>query len=211
MNFIIDKTKYTVKPDGTGDVVTFIFWSATKTDQSVTANIVNRGTPVTEDPLASKPYETVTEQDCIDYLNAHEDLAGIEAQLDALIANIETPTVGVGRPWQDEFPLWAINVAYAVDDVAIYQNIGYQVIQAHTSQSQWAPPVTPALWKVYVPPSEGPQPWVQPTGSQDAYPIGSQVTHDYQGQGVHLYTSLVDANVWEPGTDPGLWQDEGPY
>jgi hypothetical protein len=37
--------------------------------------------------------------------------------------------------------------------------------------------------------------WVQPTGAQDAYPIDAVVLHNGKD-----WISLVDANVWEPGT-----------
>ena len=41
----------------------------------------------------------------------------------------------------------------------------------------------------------GPQPWVQPTGSSDAYPAGATVTHN----GQTWDNSHGDGNVWEPG------------
>lgn len=43
--------------------------------------------------------------------------------------------------------------------------------------------------------------WVQPTGAHDAYNIGDNVTH--QG---YRFTSLINANIWEPGTDPRWWE-----
>ena len=65
-------------------------------------------------------------------------------------------------------------------------------MQAHTTQSDWTPDVTPALW-VIVSLEEWPD-WVQPTGSHDAYSKGAKVTHNSK-----KWTSDVDANVWEPG------------
>lgn len=44
-------------------------------------------------------------------------------------------------------------------------------------------------------PPDGPQPWVQPAGSQDAYPAGSVVTHN----GATWANTHGDGNVWEPG------------
>lgn len=38
------------------------------------------------------------------------------------------------------------------------------------------------------------QPWVQPTGAHDAYPLGTKVTHNGK-----TWTSATAANVWEPG------------
>ena len=37
-------------------------------------------------------------------------------------------------------------------------------------------------------------PWVQPTGAHDAYPLGVTVTHEGK-----TWESLTPANVWEPG------------
>jgi hypothetical protein len=45
------------------------------------------------------------------------------------------------------------------------------------------------------PPSEGPAPWVQPTGAQDAYPLGATVTHN----GQTWENTGSPANVWAPG------------
>ena len=90
------------------------------------------------------------------------------------------------------FPKWEVGVSYNNNDRIRYNNILYKCVQAHTSQSDWAPDITPALWtKVSV--EEFPE-WVQPTGSQDAYNVGDKVSHNEKH-----WTSTVDANVWEPG------------
>lgn len=56
-------------------------------------------------------------------------------------------------------------------------------------------------WKPLVVEGENP-PWVQPTGSHDAYSEGDKVLH--KGE---TFESLVDNNVWEPGAvgSEGLW------
>ncbi|WP_394843852.1 glycosyl hydrolase [Pendulispora brunnea] len=41
---------------------------------------------------------------------------------------------------------WAAGVAYSVGKVVLYNGSAYQCIQAHTSQADWTPPATPALW-----------------------------------------------------------------
>lgn len=49
------------------------------------------------------------------------------------------------------FDFWAVGVAYAVGDVRRYTDEKlYRVLQAHTSQADWTPDVTPALWEVIV-------------------------------------------------------------
>ena len=106
----------------------------------------------------------------------------------------ETALTGV-----ELFPMWAIGRAYAVDDRVQYGGILYKCVQAHTSQADWTPDATPALW-VAVSIEEYPE-WVQPTGAHDAYNIGDIVS--YNGT---LYISLIDANVWSPEGYPAGWE-----
>lgn len=90
------------------------------------------------------------------------------------------------------YPAWQTGTAYAVNDRIRHNSILYRCVQAHTSQADWTPDATPALWTV-VSLDEWPE-WVQPTGAQDAYAKGDKVSHD----GKH-WISEVDGNVWEPG------------
>ena len=89
------------------------------------------------------------------------------------------------------FPAWVIGKAYAVNDRTQYNGTLYKCIQAHTSQNDWMPSATPALWKT-VSLDEYPE-WVQPTGAHDAYNIGDKVT--YNGQ---HYVCTSNANVYAP-------------
>ena len=89
------------------------------------------------------------------------------------------------------FPAWVVGKAYAVNDRAQYNGALYKCVQAHTSQADWAPDATPALWKT-VSIDEYPE-WVQPTGAHDAYNIGDKVT--YNGQ---HYVCTSNANVYAP-------------
>ena len=97
------------------------------------------------------------------------------------------------------FPAWVVGKAYAVNDRAQYNGILYKCVQAHTSQSDWMPSATPALWKT-VSVDEYPE-WVQPTGAHDAYNIGDKVSYN----GKH-YISTIDANTYAP--DVYGWQLE---
>lgn len=90
------------------------------------------------------------------------------------------------------FPAWAAETAYTVDQRIEYDGTLYRCVQSHTSQANWTPPDTPALW-VVVSLEEWPE-WVQPLGAQDAYANGAKVTHNGK-----RWTSDVDGNVWEPG------------
>ena len=97
------------------------------------------------------------------------------------------------------FPAWVVGKAYAVNDRAQYNGTLYKCVQAHTSQSDWTPDATPALWKT-VSIDEYPE-WVQPTGAHDAYNIGDKVT--YNGK---RYVCTSNANVYAP--DVYGWQLE---
>ena len=112
----------------------------------------------------------------------------------AITLDDETALTGV-----ELFPAWVVGKAYVVNDRAQYNGTLYKCIQAHTSQADWAPDATPALWKT-VSIDEYPE-WVQPTGAHDAYNIGDKVT--YNGQ---HYVCTSDGNVYAP--DVYGWQLE---
>ena len=112
----------------------------------------------------------------------------------AVTLDDETALTGV-----ELFPAWVIGKAYAVNDRTQYNGTLYKCVQAHTSQSDWMPSATPALWKT-VSVDEYPE-WVQPTGAHDAYNIGDKVT--YNGQ---HYVCTSNANVYAP--DVYGWQLE---
>ena len=90
------------------------------------------------------------------------------------------------------FEEWQTDTKYEVGDRRQYNGLLYRCVQAHTSQADWTPDVTPALcvrtWTDSFPE------WVQPTGAHDAYAKGSKVSHN----GKH-WESDIDANTYEPG------------
>ena len=99
------------------------------------------------------------------------------------------------------FPQWVVEHAYVVGERLQYNGVLYRVVQAHTSQADWAPDKTPALF-VFVSLDEWPE-FVQPTGAHDAYNKGDKVTFN----GKH-YISLIDANVYSPAVYPAGWQEQ---
>jgi hypothetical protein len=99
------------------------------------------------------------------------------------------------------FPQWVTGHAYVVDERLQYKNVLYRVIQAHTSQADWPPDITPALFAI-VSLDEWPE-FVQPTGAHDAYKKGDKVTFE----GKH-YISLIDGNVYSPAAYPAGWQEQ---
>jgi hypothetical protein len=68
----------------------------------------------------------------------------------------------------------------------------YECVIGHKTQSDWAPDVTPNLWKV-ISLEEWPL-WIRPTGAHDAYAKDAQVTWNDEH-----WISDYDANIWEPG------------
>jgi hypothetical protein len=94
---------------------------------------------------------------------------------------------------------WRVDIVYSIGDKFIYDSQLYKVVQAHTSQSDWLPNSTPALYTKYVPAGVI-APWVQPTGAQDAYMIGDKVS--FEGSN---YESVIDNNVWSPTIYPAGW------
>ncbi len=68
----------------------------------------------------------------------------------------------------------------------------YKVIQPHTTQLDWKPDQTPALYLEVFPIEVIPN-WVQPTGAHDVYNIGDKVIYN-----TFTWKSNVNNNVWEP-------------
>ena len=101
------------------------------------------------------------------------------------------------------FPVWAVGTAYSVNDRIRYNGKLYRVVQDHTSQSDWTPDATPALYTEVAFPGEIPV-WKQPTGAQDAYNKGDKV--HYPTKDDPIYESLIDANIWSPEAYPAGWQ-----
>lgn len=100
----------------------------------------------------------------------------------------------------DDFKEYSVGSFYIVGDIFALNNQLYQVLQAHTSQEDWEPNKTPALYKPIAPLTVIPE-WVQPTGAHDAYGIGDRVIFE----GV-VYESLINGNTWSPKAYPGGWK-----
>ena len=102
------------------------------------------------------------------------------------------------------FPTWKPGAAYSVDERIRYGEKLYRCVQAHTSQSDWMPDVTPALWTEVAKPGEIPV-WKQPSGAQDAYQKGDRVW--YPEKNTTVYESTIDNNVWNPADYPQGWME----
>ena len=96
---------------------------------------------------------------------------------------------------------WIAGEQVQVRTQRTYGGVIYECLQAHVTQGDWTPPVTPALWKVVVVIPTTPV-WVRPTGAQDAYALDALATHNGR-----VWKSLMNANTYEPGVI-GSWRDQ---
>lgn len=94
------------------------------------------------------------------------------------------------------FPAWQADTLYRADERLRYGDKLYRVVQDHTSQADWTPDLTPALYTEVAEPGTIPV-WRQPTGAQDAYMVGDKVR--YPDEDGDVWVSTTDNNVWEPG------------
>ena len=91
------------------------------------------------------------------------------------------------------YPVWEDDVAYAVGERILYNDVLYKVLQAHTSQADWTPDVSASLFtKVLIPDENVIPEWDQPD-STNPYMSGDKVSHNGSN-----WVSIVDNNVWEP-------------
>lgn len=108
------------------------------------------------------------------------------------------------------YPVWQVGRAYKVGDIFSYGMNGvgdpqlYKVVQAHTSQADWIPGQgTDSIYDAFGLDESGYPVWSAPAGAHDCFNKGDIVSYNNV-----LYISLVNGNVWEPGTSgtESLWQ-----
>lgn len=99
------------------------------------------------------------------------------------------------------FDPWTVGETVAADARRYFKAKVYKCIQGHTTQADWTPDVTPALWKE-VSLEDWPE-FVQPTGAHDAYNKGDKVSYN----GKH-YVSAIDGNIWSPDAYPAGWTEQ---
>ena len=92
---------------------------------------------------------------------------------------------------------WQVGRQFEQGEIVLYEGNLFRVNQTHTSQDDWLPTDTPALFTKLGTEDEvasGAPPWRQPTGGHDAYARGDRVTHNG-----YVWESTHDNNVWAPG------------
>ena len=106
------------------------------------------------------------------------------------------------------FRAYEVGKHYYKDDYFVYglNAVGdpqlYRVEQEHTSQADWKPGETPALYTAVGLDDSGHPVWAKPTGAHDAYDYGDIVNYN----GV-LYRSEMDGNVYSPDEYPDAWKE----
>lgn len=101
---------------------------------------------------------------------------------------------------------WEVGKSYTVGEYLTFgvNSVGdpqlYKVVQSHTSQADWEPDITPALYDAIGLDADGYPVWSQPTGAHDAYNKGDIVNYN----GV-LYESVIDGNTYSPDAYPAGW------
>ena len=106
------------------------------------------------------------------------------------------------------YDAWMEGKTYAAGEFVTYgvNGVGdpqlYKVVQAHTSQLDWLPDLTPSLYDAIGLDESGYPIWSKPTGAHDAYNTGDIV--DFNGV---LYESLIDGNVYSPVEYPAGWKE----
>ena len=92
------------------------------------------------------------------------------------------------------YPVWKVEVDYAVGDRVLYEDVLYKVLQDHTSQETWTPDVSVSLFaKVLIPDGVVIPEWEQPD-STNPYKAGDKVSHNDK-----IWVSVIENNIWEPG------------
>lgn len=94
----------------------------------------------------------------------------------------------------DFYPEWSAGQDYTEGFKVQYGGTLYKCLNAHTSQTDWTPDVSPSLFaKVLIPDANVIPEWEQPD-STNLYMTRDKVMHNGK-----TWESLVDNNVWEPG------------
>ena len=110
-----------------------------------------------------------------------------------------------------QYKPYQIGKVYEENEKFTYNDKVYEVIQAHTSQADWLPESTPALYKEYLSveiknedgsTTEVVAEFKQPTGAHDTYKKGDKVL--FNGK---IYKSLIDNNAYSPTDYAQGWEE----
>ncbi len=111
----------------------------------------------------------------------------------------------------NQYKPYQVGTDYKASDKFTYNDKVYEVIQAHTSQADWLPDSTPALYKEYLSveiknedgsTTEVVAEFKKPTGAHDSYKKGDKVL--FNGK---IYKSLIDNNAYSPEEYAQGWEE----
>lgn len=110
-----------------------------------------------------------------------------------------------------QYKPYQVGALYKVNDKFTHNGKVYEVIQAHTSQADWLPESTPALYKEYLnveiknddgSTTEVVAEFKKPTGAHDAYKKGDKVL--FNGK---IYKSVINNNAYSPEEYAQGWEE----
>lgn len=121
------------------------------------------------------------------------------------------------RWWKDldaveDDGIWTPNYyRYEVGDEILHIDAYYVAIQAHTSQPDWSPDLTPSLWEP-TDPGAGEEPVDPPveddgvewSGNAVSYKVGDIRT--FEGQEYEVIAAHDSQQGWNPPASPSLWK-----
>lgn len=96
------------------------------------------------------------------------------------------------------FPPWEAGVKVAVGDLFRWDGTVVEVVQAHTTQSDWTPDKTPALWRVYRTPAM--------TAWQPGIAVKVGETFTFEGASWQVVQAHTTQSAWVPDKTPSLWK-----
>jgi len=171
-----------------------LYTSTSDADKIIGDNIMrgsSNSTTISKRPITEVPTGIIPED--ADIETARSVLAGMVLEGDLEDSEMEA-LLDVYQKW-DDLPIgeW-VNP----DDMLVYSDTLYKVVQGHNKQADWTPDITAALYTRAVPENVIPV-WVQPTGVHDSYQVGDFVQSP---EGTIWECTAGDAsgnNSWAPG------------
>ena len=102
--------------------------------------------------------------------------------------------------------LWQPGIAVTVGDVYSFGAFLWKCVQAHTTQGDWSPDLTPALWhKVEIVSQSETRVWAAAV----EYAVGDVVAYpDANGTRYACLQAHTSLAGWEPPNVPALWQEQ---
>ena len=188
-----DKPRYIKKNPSSGSYIV--------ADQAAAEGVVINGKIYSipgKEPINGAEVAIISEGDIseevIEIQNAAAESNAVNAIVFCTLAENETIDEVTAAEHSALFLDWTFPADYKSGQIRKYAEALYKCKQNHTSQEDWTPDATPALWRKIGDPQSEWNEWSQPLGAGDEYPAGAKVTHNNK-----KWISDIDGNIWEPG------------